>query len=468
MGHQIRGARMPRGEAGFGLVEVMVTAVIVVLVATATVTSIGQSQSVSARNQARSITANLAEQDQERMRSIRAEDLSNYTNTQSIVQGGIPYQVDSSTQFVNDASGGAVSCTTSGSATEYMELTTTVTPKASLRARSTTVKSIYALPVSQFSPTSGTLSLQVFKADEVTGQPGIPVTLSGPDDQTATTNEKGCAIFQFLRPGAYVATLNAPGYVDKSGTQAVDIDATVLPATVNQATPQIYDVAGRINVTFSPTLTSPRLDTNTEPPHTVNNGVTLTNGGLPNGGLRLSASQSVTGLFPFVGPYLLYAGNCKANDPSATSPTYFSDHPTFGKQLVAPGGGPYPVTVREPAIHTKITGTGVTVSGSPTGPQAPASVTLKQTDALCSATYTTTANSDGTLVRAGYPFGKYSVCVGVSIIDQASPSRTRTHYKTTTTDVNNTNFAGVGTIATPAVNFNVTPSDTTIKPATCA
>src|SRR5205823_4778076 len=92
-------------QAGFGLVEVMVSAVLTVLIATATVSSISQSQKTSGRNLARGITASLAEQDQERMRAMRASDLAGFTDTRIVGQQGIDYTVDSKAEFIQDASG---------------------------------------------------------------------------------------------------------------------------------------------------------------------------------------------------------------------------------------------------------------------------------------------------------------------------------------------------------------------------
>ncbi len=414
------------------------TALIVALTATATVASVDGSQKIAGRNQARAITANLAEQDQERMRSIRATDLANYTATRSVPQGGVPYQVDSATEFVQDANGTAVSCTSTGSQSQYMRLTSTVTPKTGLGAKPLSVQSIYALPIAQYSPTSGTMVVQIYQADGVTGQAGIPVNISGPSSKLASTNAKGCAVFEFLTPGSYSVSINSPGYVNTAGKQAVTFSGTVAPSTVNPTTPLLYDRAGSITVNFD----TARKDSNTEPAHT--NAVTLQNSGIPTTGQLTSTGPVVTGLFPFTGPYLSYSGTCSANDPSVANPTYWTANPGFGKQIVAAGAG-YMVKVREPSIYTK-----VSFSGGP----ANQVVHLKQTDPACSAsppTFATTANGDGTLVRAGYPFGTYALCA------QGDFGGT-TRRVNTTTDVPNTNFNGVGSNATPAATLAVDSS----------
>ena len=79
----------------------------------------------SGKNKSRSVAASLAEQDQERLRSFKANDLNNLEETQTHTVGGVNYTVESETEWVRDANG-IVSCTTDSTQAEYMKLVTRV------------------------------------------------------------------------------------------------------------------------------------------------------------------------------------------------------------------------------------------------------------------------------------------------------------------------------------------------------
>ncbi|MDX6276508.1 MAG: hypothetical protein QOJ72_636 [Nocardioidaceae bacterium] len=427
----------------------MVTAVVVVLVATATVSSIGGSQLAASRNQSRAATAQLAEQDQERMRAIRTSDLANFTDSHSQTLGGITYKVDSSTKFVTDTGAATISCTSTGSATQYLQLTTTVTPPPGRRMTPLTVNSIEALPVSQFSPTSGALSQLVLKADGVTPQAaGIPVTLAGPQNRSGFTNAAGCAVFTFVTPGSYKVTVGpyqpvagAPGFVDKGGNESsvTTTSINVTPATITTAPTDIYDQGRYINI-LTDTL---RNDGKGSDTFQWTDGVSVSNSGIPTSGVQITNATPDT-VFPFTTPVYTYAGTCKASDPLKWGPAnYYTLHSGYGPTTPSPATGPFTVTVRLPPILSQFI-----FNNGPSSKVAK----VYQTDSECAPTappapapepiYTTTVNSDGTLARATYPLGTYKICV------QAVFSGTTRSL--TVNNVANTTWGGVGTSAAPA------------------
>ncbi len=320
-------------QAGFSLFEVMVSALVVALVAAATVASIGTSQKISTRTAARGIAVNLAEQDQERMRAMRTRDLVNYSADRSVTQSRADYGIHSETEFVQGPSGGTVSCTSNGEQSRYLRLTTVVTPQASLEEKPVTMRSFQALPINDFSPTSGTLLSQIFAADGTTGQANITVSTSGPESRSASTNSAGCAIFQFLTPGTYSLNVNRAGFVDRSLNQSVTFSAPVTAGLINQATPLLYDRAGSIRATFNGTTTSGN-----------SGGLTISNGGIPSPSTRTFSGRAATGLFPFTAPYLVYAGMCAVNNPSLYPP---SPVPTA---TVGAGVADVPVDLHEPPV----------------------------------------------------------------------------------------------------------------------
>jgi Tfp pilus assembly protein PilV len=461
-------------EAGFGLVEVMVTAVVVVLVATATVTSISESQHTTARTLARGITANLAEQDQERMRGMRAKDLADYKATRTVLQQGVSYTVESRGEFVQDASGDVVTCTSTGSQTSYLRLTSTVTPAPGFRADPLTMRSLMPLPVTQYSPTSGSLIAPLVDAK---GAPlsGVSVALSGPESRAATTNADGCAIFQFLTPGAYTITLNQAGYVDTTLAQKLVYSGTVTPANVNTATPQVYDLAGAI---------APKYDT----ANTTNAaGITLVHAGLTGTGgtTRTFGTGGAAPLFPFTSPYAVYSGSCAANDPSAAAndgPTFYTDlakygDPATGKakpfgQALVQGTSPTTTTavnLHEPPVAPKINVNGSALS-SAIGNSG--RVYFKSTDgAACQLPGTPSVPNAGgvnTTVAAGspairLPYGTYKACAE---FNKTGGSGSNGTYSTVLTGINNTKFGPPTTaLSSPVINIDTTNSGNKL---TCA
>ena len=99
-------ARLPvRDESGWLIVEVMISAVVLVLAGLAIYSGLDGASSASGRNRNRTMAATLAQQDQERMRSMDASALNAYIKTpytQSITVGGLTYSVTSNVAYATD------------------------------------------------------------------------------------------------------------------------------------------------------------------------------------------------------------------------------------------------------------------------------------------------------------------------------------------------------------------------------
>ncbi|MGN6245647.1 MAG: hypothetical protein ACTHQ3_18510, partial [Motilibacteraceae bacterium] len=161
---------------------------------------------------------------------------------------------------------------------------------------------------------TGSLAVQVVDRD---GAPaaGTPVTMSagttaGPGTTQLTTAD-GCAVFAFVPPGTYTASLDEPGWVDPQGqpTPAVSTSVTASQTAVVQLQ---YDQAGDL-----------QLVPDTDPGHPAPNDLswTLVNTAFstadhtrvfpPDGTLPLVAH----GLFPAAAGYTGWAGGCPGGDP---------------------------------------------------------------------------------------------------------------------------------------------------------
>src|SRR5919204_544579 len=65
-----------RGQEGYGLVEVLVSALLVALIAVGVFAGFDAASATSGNNKSRGVAATLAQQDQQRMRAMKLSDLA--------------------------------------------------------------------------------------------------------------------------------------------------------------------------------------------------------------------------------------------------------------------------------------------------------------------------------------------------------------------------------------------------------
>jgi Tfp pilus assembly protein PilV len=403
-----------RSQRGGVLIEVMFAAAALAAVSTAIFSGVDGSVETSAKNRERSIAANLAEQDQERMRSFRATQLSNYRETRTVDVRGIAYSVSSSTEWVRDASG-TVSCTNDSSQASYLKLVSTVSPTGGRTGPTVTSTSLLAPPAGAFEPGQGTLAVMITDRAGAP-RPGLAVNLTGPSTALSdTSNAAGCAIFGYVPAGNHTVTVGATGLVDRAGNTSISQAAGVVDGTTTLHTIEL-DVPSRIDASFDTKVGA------AAPVPAAARAATVANPNLPSPG-RLSVTDSAFApgtpntisfatLFPFTGGYGVFAGACAANDPTTYITNYYASNP--GLVSVTPGGT-YAVTVRAPAIN-------VLVRNSSNQTLTNARVFVTPSDSGCGSTYPTQlTNSSGAMPRPGFPFGNYSICA-----DNPSTNRRRT------------------------------------------
>ncbi len=398
-----RWAGIRAAEEGAALIEVLVSAVLLIVLAVGITGGLDGTAKVSAANRERSVAANLAQQDQERLRGFKIADLSNYRETRNVTAGGISYRVDSRTDWVQDANG-VVSCTSGTGQASYLKISSTVTPPtpAGQPGRPVTETSLRAPSAGAFSANQGSAAISVM---DRAGVPlvGVPVTIDGPTSLADTTNALGCAVFGYIPAGDYQVSFSLPGYVDATGAGAAGSTKTVTAGNTNQFS-FVYDRAAQIAVSFDTKVGSAAARPAT------GQSVTFANANLPAPGTRaVTASPTpaspntitVSNLFPFQGGYGVYAGSCASADPTTYDPNYYSSNP--GLVNVAPGGS-YSVTVREPAINLVVVDDHGNIASD-------AQVQVDSTDSGCTEPFPSqTTSADGTIPNPGFPFGSYAVC----------------------------------------------------------
>jgi Tfp pilus assembly protein PilV len=300
-----------RDEAGFALIEVMVSAVLLIVLSLSTLKLIDQSQSTSSNNRSRDVAAQLAQTEQDVIRQMPISALAGGYHTDDVPKsiGGITYAVSSSADWVTD-SGGAVTCSTSGRVA-YLRSTSTVTWPGMGSIKPVTADAIVDPGVAALSANKGALTVLLSGADG-TGTAGITVTAGG---VSSVTDDNGCAVLANLDAGPQTLTYNTGGYVDKDSKQAVSKAVTIGAGTIAQAS-GLYDVAGQINTTIVDDST-PAQSADWPLPNTVAmdhaQRSTPTLFYVP---IDASLSNTSVAVFPFSSSYKAYVGNCAGNDPS--------------------------------------------------------------------------------------------------------------------------------------------------------
>jgi Tfp pilus assembly protein PilV len=436
---RMRVKRLAGQESGFGVIEVVIAAAVMLIVTMGTLALIDGAQRTSNKNRARAIGANLAEQDQERLRGMGIAQLSNYFATRVATVGGVPYTITSDSDWLRDSTGAPITCTNASGQAEYMRITTTVneTNLNAKKTRAVVIRSIVAPPVGSVGPTQGTLAVEVKNRDGGP-QPNIPVTITGPQTATEPTNDLGCAVFNYFKVGTYSVELNSLGYVNPLGVTHVVTSGAVNGGTVNTTAPQLYDRAATINATFHTKDINGAIVTGSQTKYVSagNAGVGNVTGSRVYGSTSTwSTSLQASMLYPFANGYTMYAGNCAANDPSKYAGT------TSTLQAVDPGGT-YSVDVYQPALNFTVTKNGAPLT-------APAHVTATNTDTGCGEIYNFMTAANGTLTNVGLPFGKYKVCAD----DNNATAANRLIFRPTTTYTNDKSDKAQ---AIPAINITTT------------
>lgn len=411
-----RAAERLGDEAGFGLIEIVVSALLVVLVASGVYMGLDAASATSGINKRRSVSSQLAQQDQDRMRSMTVNDLSNYRSTRTLPVAGITYTIDSRATWVSDSTG-STSCTSGAANANYLGISSTVT-WPTMTVAPVTVESIIAPPVGSFTNNQGSIAVQVRDRNGV-GVPGVATRLSGARSYTDFTNAQGCVLWGYLPVGNYTVDLTKSGYVDPDANANPSKPVGVVGAATNTLAFD-YDLGGRIDARYETWDGSAAVPANGTEFTAVHSGPTVPL--LPFGDSTPHASFPSELVFPFTDPYGVYAGNCAGADPLANS------QPAALVQVNP--GATVPVAVRLPPINLRVVDGSAPVNG--------ASVTLTGTGAGCGAMGErfTDVNGDLPLVDAAYPYGTYTACVEAA-------GRAQTVTQTGATTLVNTSPTGI-------------------------
>jgi Tfp pilus assembly protein PilV len=402
-------------ESGVTLIEILMSAVLLAIIVIGTLTAFDAAGRITTDQQVRSEANDLAQQDQDHLRSLQVSQLP-LLQTHQVTVNGTVFTVQEQADYTSDSTGTST-CTSSGSA-DYVKTTSTITWPAIGTRPPIVLESIITPPV------GGALVVQVVNAQGA-GVSGMSVSAVGPSTLSGTTSAAGCAIFGAVPAGNYNVSVSQAGYVDKDGNTSPPASQQAT-TVVNGATDRMsfqYDHAGQINVSFDTKYTglSQPVASTADTVVIYNNNMTYPSYRWAGTSGTYGSTVTASNVFSFTSAYTVYAGSCSADAPSANGQ---SSDPS----VVVPAGGTASVVLHLPALLLKVyTGTSslpgplantphvvlydLGCGGSPptAGGSPPISNTIP-------------TNTTGGLVDPGVPYGTYKVCAdnGIKSISQAS------------------------------------------------
>lgn len=400
-------------EAGSALVEVIVSAIVVILAAVGVFNALESASRSTAEERHRAQAHGLAQSDVARMRTMRISDLSNLDETREVVVAGTPYTIESIAAFQTDETGTA-SCEEGLASADYIQIRSTVTWPSIGTRPPVVAQSLVAPPNGSVSPDSGALAVQIEDAEHE-GIEGVVLSGSqegGEGSFSGPTGPNGCAVFGNLPAGNYTLEVTDSSLVDNDGNPPEPEPTSVVAESTNTLALQ-YDQPGDIEIGFETWIDGePVEEAEFDSVVVFNNGMSVAKTfGTPGAPTNL---VEATTLFPFTSPYAVYAGTCEANNPNPGAES--EPPPSIADALVSPGGNTQ-VTLQLPPLDLTVwSGDGesegevpvkdaevvVDDIGCPVESEAEEQSPLRRTF---------TTDETGGLGNPGLPYGEYDVCV---------------------------------------------------------
>jgi type II secretory pathway pseudopilin PulG len=358
MVHRLRllSSERPRdGEAGFALIEVIVSAAVLAMVALAVLAGVDAAGRSTGREKAKAVAVSLAEQDQERMRGIAAKQVTEVPQMPAYLINGATYNVESKAEWIDDATGGTDSCSNSGSKASYIRMTTTV--RASNLSNPVVISSLVEPPISSADAGEGYLAVQVNDRNGA-GVQGVAVHAAGPTTDDQTTNQAGCAVFGRVGVGDYDFTLTKTNYVDEFGNAPGQKKKVSVVQGAKTVAAVKFDQAAPLTVTFETSNPKNPSTTLASSAGTVSAVDSEAPALLTWGTLSAPLSSMPINLFPFNTPYgNVYTGSCDDADPLAVvGSNYYS---TYQGPFAAKPGQSGSVKLHQPPVPIQIDRSGV-------------------------------------------------------------------------------------------------------------
>lgn len=399
------------------LIEVLASAVILLIVSSGIFALVQATGHSTGEDRHRSEAYAISQEDQARLRTMRLSDLNGFNQTRSIVLNGSEFKVHSTGTFINDLTATNSCGNTESSSADYVRITSEVTwPKMQTKKPATIESIISPSKVLSLDPNNGTLSVTArnalnapLSALKLVGT-GIEGTIGS---FTGETTEAGCAMFANLPSGKYSMLPSGVNLIDKDGKPPAASTVSVVRGGTYPAVVE-YDHPGTLAVSFETTIGGKSVPAKGDSIFVINTGMTQARIFTTTNLVR-SEKVEAASLFPFPGPYSVYAGYCSVNNPNPTGEAT-SPGAAGLVAVTVPSGGTATAKVKVPALEVTVKNGATAIKG--------AKVTITDRECreaknnLFKRTYST--NSEGKqatseVFEPGLPWGSYEVCASALI-----------------------------------------------------
>jgi hypothetical protein len=234
-------------EQGSLLIEVMVSAMIVLVVGFGVLAIVDRTTDLSGQQRQQAIAGNLAQVEIDTVKSFPVSQLSNMRRSTTQTVSGVDYSIATRADWIND-SAMTPNCTTPGAAADYLKVQTVVTHPGIGTRSPAKLDTVISPPVRSFNAGQG--SLAVLVTDRASAAvTGLTVSLTGPATFTDVTNANGCILWGYLPAGSgYTVAFSKAGYVTASGAPGGGSASVVGDATSNVN--YLFDRGGSIRTNF--------------------------------------------------------------------------------------------------------------------------------------------------------------------------------------------------------------------------
>jgi Tfp pilus assembly protein PilV len=389
----------PHAQAGFALIEVVVSALIVVMTTGAVLTLLNAGGKAGAEERHKAQAYALAQEDQARLRAMRIPDLlaSAKGTAREVTIGGSKYTIRSNATFINNNSGVEPACEMGNSSSDYVRIASAVTWPKEVGSEPVRIQSTINPPNGSLDPTKGSLTVFVLNAQEVPISGVGLSSVSGPGTFTGTTNSNGCAQFSEQPAGNYeMRTSLSSGFVDENGNPPGVRKVGVVGAGSNSVT-MLYNAPGVLKANFLAGETS--IQAKAEALVLINNGMQAQTKTVWATGKTPHPSIEARSLFPFKAPYTAYGGACLKAIPEGDK--------AIASAAIIPGATTT-ISVRLPLLKLAVK------NGSSAVPNA--TVTVHEVECPEAPSRSFTLGTAGTITE-GLAWGKYEVCAAAEITE---------------------------------------------------
>lgn len=407
-----------RSEDGFILIEILVSALVLVIASAGVFVLLQSTVRTQAAERHASEAYSLAQEDQARLATMRVEQLwglEKNKEERTITLNKTPFTVISTAKAINDITS-APSCGESTYKVDYVEVTSVVKWTGMLKSEKARIVNKLFPSKGALSPLKGSLAISVTNQAQV-GMPGA-ILSGGGGVINGSTDATGCAIFPDLSQGNYSLTVSgeAAGLVNHEGKSSEVATVAVVGGDTHRY-PFEFDHPGTIPIGFKYRVGSEEKFIASSADTIVVNNTGMKQARIfgTAGGTRVATIEA-TPLFPFTSAYTVYAGSCASNNPD---PLGKSENAAAVANVIAPAGNAAAATIQLPALELVVKNGATAVEG--------ARVTL--TDTVCkealgkSLKRVYTTNKNGQLSNSeaalngdfGVPWGVYNLCVSKTI-----------------------------------------------------